>query len=230
MTVGFDRFLRLAWLDTALQLAAADIGTDAARAQLEDVLQPEIGGKRSQVETARLLQQIWLAPDRAVQPSRDHALSLYREGQDPLVLHWGMTMAVYPFFATVAETVGRQLRLHGSFSLPTVLQRVEERYGARPTVQRAARRAVQSVVEWGTLFRRADGSYVGGPKRRIVAPTTAWTVATTLLSSGATAAPIDKLHDAPALFPFELSPLHALPSTNLYDVIRQGGGMEVAAL
>ena len=138
MTVGFDRFLRLAWLDEALYLAASDAEVDVARASLEGVVGQELSGKRSQVETARLLQQIWLAPDKAVRPSRDHALSLHRQGGDPLILHWGMAMAVYPFFATVAETAGRQLRLHGSFSLPTLLQRVEERYGARPTVQRAA--------------------------------------------------------------------------------------------
>ena len=57
---------------------------------------------------------------------RDDALELYEEISDSerIVLHWGMTSAVYPF-VLVAETVGRLLRFQETFTVSQVRERVE---------------------------------------------------------------------------------------------------------
>ena len=139
-------------------------------------------------------------------------------------------MAVYPFFGTAADAMGRQLRLRPSFSAPTVLGRVAETYGDRPTVRRAGQRALQNVVDWGALYRRADGEYVGAEPRPVSPRVSAWLVAAALLSKRTEASPLDALQSEPALFPFELVPPVRLDPTPLYDVVRQGGGVDVAVL
>ena len=45
---------------------------------------------------------------------------------DHLAVHWGMTIAVYPFVGVVAETVGRLLRLQGSCAAGQVQRLVRE--------------------------------------------------------------------------------------------------------
>ena len=57
MTIGFDRFLRSAWLDRALQLAAAEMAPESAREQLEEALSSEVNGDRARTVIARFLLQ-----------------------------------------------------------------------------------------------------------------------------------------------------------------------------
>src|SRR5205807_3397044 len=49
-------------------------------------------------------------------PPRDDGLDHFRRlaVDDHLAVHWGMSMAAYPFFGTVAEATGRLIRLQGS--------------------------------------------------------------------------------------------------------------------
>ena len=68
-----------------------------------------------------------------------------------LAVHWGMVMAVYPFWSGVAVQVGRILRLQGSVAAAHVQRRIREQYGERETVSRAARRVLRSYLDWGVL-------------------------------------------------------------------------------
>lgn len=231
MTVGFNRFVRAEWMDSALALASDDVKLDSVRALLQDDLRRELAGEHSRTETVRVLRQIWHAPGSRLTALRDAAVELARAGNDdPVVLHWGMTMAVYPFFGAVGEAVGRQIRLQESVAAPTVLRRVAESYGDRETVSRAAQRVLQSTVEWGVLQRRASGEYVAAPKRKVTLEASAWLVAAALNARRVEAALLEDLHAEPKLFPFDLGPVVQLPDLDLYNIVRQGGGLDVAVL
>ena len=68
-----------------------------------------------------------------------------------MLVHWCMCMAVYPFFGTVADAVGRLLRLQGTAGAAQVQRRLRERFGERETVARAARRILRAYIDWGVL-------------------------------------------------------------------------------
>jgi len=69
--------------------------------------------------------------------------------QDHIAVHWGMIMAVYPFWSAVARQMGRLLRLQGA--AVHVQRRVREQYGEIDTVSRAARRVLRTYLDWGVL-------------------------------------------------------------------------------
>ena len=125
-----------------------------------------------------------------------------------LAVHWGMTMAAYPFWNAVAAQVGRLLRLQGVATAAQVNRRVREQYGERPTVTRATQRVVRSFVDWGVLAdTETRGQYVAGeqcPVRTL--PLVAWLAEAALhVREGDSAAPVQELLGQPGLFPFRMS-------------------------
>ena len=205
MRIGFDRFLRRAWLDQARDLASAGVDVQRARTQLMASLADEIIGEESRQKTVRRLSQIWLDPTKKLRPLRDDAVQLYRESyrRDAFPLHWGMTMAVYPFFGMAAETMGRLLRLQAEFTTAQVLRRVRASYGERPTVQRAVERVLQSLIEWNVLVRAGQEGIYRQERTWTVTEqaVTTWLLEASLHAAEKKTGQIDILIQTPALFP-----------------------------
>jgi hypothetical protein len=128
---------------------------------------------------------------------------------DHLAVHWGMTMAVYPFVGVIAEAVGRLLRLQGSCAAVQVQRRIREQLGERETVARAARRVLRCCIYWGVLQETAEkGVYYAVPVRSVTdKKLAAWLIEGRLLASGSHAAPLKAIVQSPALFPFIIGPL-----------------------
>ena len=153
-----------------------------------------------------------------------------------LAVHWGMTMAVYPFWNAVAAQVGRLLRLQGIATAAQVHRRVQEQYGERPTVARATQRAVRSFVDWGVLADTGTrGRYVAGEPCPVRTPAlAAWLAEAALhIRDGDPAAPVQELLGQPGLFPFRVSYVTArglAAESPRLDVAHQGLDTEVVML
>lgn len=153
-----------------------------------------------------------------------------------LAVHWGMTMATYPFWNAVAAQVGRLLRLQGVATAAQVLRRVQEQYGQRPTVARATQRVVRSFVDWGVLAdTETRGRYVAGDPCPVRAPAlVAWLAEAALhVRDGEPAAPVQELLGQPGLFPFRVSYVTArglAAESPRLDVAHQGLDTEVVML
>ena len=158
------------------------------------------------------------------------------ESTECLAVHWGMTMAVYPFWNAVATQVGRLLRLHGVATAAQVRRRVQEQYGERPTVARATRRVVRSFVDWGVLAdTETRGRYVAAEPCPVRAPAVvAWLAEAALhVRDGELGAPVQELLDQPGLFPFRVSYVTArglAGESPRLDVAHQGLDTEVVGL
>ena len=163
--IGFDRKIRLSWLDATVEWTAQGLSAAEARAQLERLLDGQVAGDgphSARGKTMTVLLHVWKAvPDAAV-PLRDDGLALLssRCGRDRLPLHWGMCLATYPFFRDVAATTGRLLALQGTAALSQIVRRMAESWGERSTLTRAVQRVVRSCVEWGVLVETGGrGTY-----------------------------------------------------------------------
>ena len=158
------------------------------------------------------------------------------ESTERLAVHWGMTMAVYPFWNAVATQVGRLLRLHGVATAAQVRRRVQEQYGERPTVARATRRVVRSFVDWGVLAdTETRGRYVAGEPRPVRAPAVvAWLAEAALhVRDSELGAPVQELLGQPGLFPFRVSYVTArglVGESPRLDMAHQGLDTEVVGL
>jgi len=163
--IGFDRLIRLRWLDRAALLAAelrdAEVLHQAVLAQLAG----ELPGAKARLNTASILTRIWWrTPDEQI-PLRDEALTQMRgcTPDERLLYHWGMCLLAYPLFRDVAATVGRLLRLQGVVRQAQVVSRISAAWGNRSTLDTAVPRIVRSFVDWGVLVVAEEkGAYLAG--------------------------------------------------------------------
>lgn len=238
--IGLDRLVRLEWLERTAYLVLAGNEAPAVKTVLQEELQGAFRSNYTKIrgsldKTITILMKIWVRPPRDLH-------SLQREGlkhlshlprEDHIAVHWGMAMAVYPFWGAIAAHVGRLLRLQGTVSHGQVRRRIMEQYGQRPTVKDAVRRVLRSMVDWGVLrdattqdAQRTDGTYVPGLSRTIGhVELIAWLAEAFLHAHAGGPKDLGTVLDSTSLFPFRLSPIptdHLVAASGRLDVLRHG--------
>lgn len=139
--------------------------------------------------------------------------------------------AIYPFFGTVANAVGRLLRLQGTAGAAQAQRTLRKRYGERETVARAARRILRVYFDWGVLEETDEkGFYRSAEKRAVDDISLAlWTIRAILFATGNLPRSASTLLRSPQLFPFELAlpSLTHLEACETFDIFRHGLDQEV---
>lgn len=216
--IGFSQRVRLEWLENTANLVLAGNDKGAINGALRELLENKVSvggravrGNREKIIT--ILTKVWLMVPNELESLRDEGLELVKRlpQRDHLTIHWGMVMAVYPFWAGVAVQVGRLLKLQGSAAAAHVQRRVREQYGERETVSRAARRVLRSYMDWGVLQdTEINGVYKAGPPFTVDDPRLiAWLVEASLYTRANGSAPLKDLINGPCFFPFQITPIHA---------------------
>ena len=240
--IGIDRLVRLAWLERTSSLVLAGNTPSDTKAILQndlcDAFQSGKMAKRGSLDkTITILMKVWLTTPRELAALRAAGLELLKQlpRPDRMVIHWGMVMAVYPFWASVADQVGRLIKLQGSVVASQVQRRMREQYGERETVLRRTRYVLRSFVDWGVLRQKDKaGVYEQLPAITIAdKEILAWLIEAALISR--TNGPIDlkSLLGSSSLFPFSLSRISAeelLSKSSRLDVIRHDLDEELVLL
>ena len=214
-TIGFDRKIRLSWLDATADWAAQGLSAVAIRTRLDRLLDGEVAGKgphSARGKNMTVLMHVWvLVPETLVQ-LRNEALNLLdaRSCRERLPLHWGMCLATYPFFRDVTETTGRLLALQGRAALSQIVRRTTESWGSRSTVARATQRVVRSFVAWDVLGETHErGVFVPATKAEVTdSAVAAWLLEAGLVNSDQREQPLSGLTNAAFFFPFNLRTSH----------------------
>jgi hypothetical protein len=241
MQIGFTQRMQLRWLDRTAGLLLAGSLPAEIKVALTDLLKDQLSingtaERGSREKTVTILLKTWVTVPRHLQSFRDEGLEHFRRlpAKDHLPVHWGMAMAVYPFFSVVAETVGRLLKLQGSAAAVQIQRRIRELLGERETVSRATRRILRTLIDWGVLTdAQGKGIYEQTARHQIKDPQlAAWLVEAVLLASGSASIEMDVVLQSPALFPFELPRITGrdFESMNRLEMCRQGGDMLTLAV
>ena len=213
--VGFSQRVRLEWLDKTANLILA--GND--QLDIQDALQElladkvSIGGRSvrgNREKTITILMKIWLNVPHGLEGLRDEGLNMLRDARanHRVAIHWGMALAVYPFWGEVAAQVGRLLRLQADLTAEQVQRRIKERYGDRQTVSRATRRVLRSFIDWDVLDdTERRGRYARGGQHSIADEAMIGWLAESVLRSRVGSTTARSLLDDPAIFPFRLAHL-----------------------
>jgi hypothetical protein len=231
--IGFSQRVRLEWFEHAARLVSAGNAPAEIEAALQDVLSDKlsVGGtaeRGNREKVISILLKIWVRPPGDIEPLRDDGLKLLQDLPDAqhVAVHWGLSMAVYPFWGAVAETTGRLLRLQGTAAASQVQRRVKESYGERETVARAARRVLRSFHDWGVLDETGTkGIYEGKKPISLGEPSAiAWMMEAFLRSKPDGRAPPEAILESPAFFPFQISPSGgaAIGTNPRLDIVRHG--------
>ena len=215
MSVGLSQRIRLEWLDRTAALAREGNGRAAVHETLEELLADELSvgsntRRNSRAKTIIILLKIWLdgPPQVAALRGAGQALLQTLPSADRSAIHWGMMMAVYPFWGAVATSVGRLLRLQGAASAGQVRRRMRELYGDRETVSRATNRVLRSCVDWEVLAdAKSRGVYEPNMSLEIVSPKLAAWLAEALVTGHLNSASPTHLLNHPSLFPFRVPPM-----------------------
>ncbi len=238
MQIGFSQRIQLPWLEYTAGL----VKTGKSRDEINDALQDHLSDKLSiggsavrgnREKAITILLKIWQCPPDELVALRDEGLRLLARipSDQHIAVHWGMSMAVYPFFASVAATVGKLLRLQQDVSTAQVQRRIREQLGERETVARAARRIYRSFIDWGVLVETGKkGTYIKA--RPVViddASMAGWLAETILRAKGNGWATVASLASHPAAFPFRTSLLSAADLSQRVGVetMRQGVDQEM---
>lgn len=240
--IGLDRLIRLAWLQQTANLVLAGNDRNAIKAFLQEHLQDQLPASNKAVrgsvdKTITILMKIW-----ANAPSE--LGSLHRDGlrllqvlprTEHVAVHWGMIMAVYPFWGSVAASVGRLLKVQGSAVASQVQRRVREQYGERETVSRRVRYLLRSFVDWGVLKEEPGrGIYTQGVLQAVDKPQlVAWLTEAFLHANPNGSLPLNTVLDATSLFPFRLVHLsadHLMRISKRLDVLRHGFDQDLVML
>ena len=236
--IGFSQRIRLEWLEYTANLVLAGNSREEIVAALSERLkdklsvgnQPERGNRDKAIT---ILTNVWVTVPPELQSLRDQGLDYLRrrDPSDRVLVHWCMCMAVYPFFGTVADAVGRLLRLQGTAGAAQVQRRLRERFGERETVARAARRLLRAYIDWGVLQETDEkGLYRGTAKRTIDDPSLAvWTIKARLFAVGDSPRSAPALLRGPHLFPFDMAlpSMGDLEACEALEISRHGFDQEV---
>jgi len=239
--IGFSQRIRLEWLEKTARLFLAGNTREEIETELQDFLQdklsigsnPERGARE---KTITILMKIWVSVPKPLEAFHKEGLEFLKKlpPEDRLAVHWGMAMAVYPFFANVAEQVGRLLRLQESFTLAQIQRRIREQLGERETVARAARRILSSFVDWELLERSAKrGNYKGTSLRPVTyRRLVTWLIESVLLSSNSASGSLKSIAQASSLFPFRVNSLNTndLKENERLELYRQSLDEDIVTL
>ncbi len=151
--IGFDRYVPRHWLDVALAVAVGE----TERTAVVSLLAEEIVGVEARSKTMIILNRMWLSPHPSLMDFAAAGVAICQTERDidRLPLHWGMALASHPFFAIVAETVGKLLRLNGEVTSLQINRRLKEQLGDRASILRATEAVLQTLLQWGAI-READ--------------------------------------------------------------------------
>lgn len=211
-TVGFDRKLELAWLERAASLVLVGTSPTGGKRLLHDLLTEsgEERGAEGRDKTVRLLIRIWFEPRDELRALRDDGLTHFERlpAAEHLPIHWGMTIAAYPFFGQVGAAAGRLLELQGSAGAAQVQRRMQELLGDRQFVARPTRHALRTMVTWGVLRdTETKGTYAAGNRVPVDEALAPWLLEALMRAQLKETAHFRSLLQDPALFPFVLPPV-----------------------
>ena len=236
--IGFSQRIHLDWLEYTANLVLAGNPREEIVAALGERLkeklsvgnQPERGNRDKAVT---ILTKVWVTIPRELQSFRDEGLGHLqcRSPSDRMLVHWCMCMAVYPFFGTVADVVGRLLRLQGTAGAAQVQRRLRERFGERETVARAARRILRAYIDWGVLVETDEQGLYRTAAKRVIddAPLAVWAIKAMLFASGDNPRSASTLLHGPQLFPFDvvLPSVMEVEACEALETFRHGLDQEV---
>jgi hypothetical protein len=212
--IAFRRKVRAVWLDQGMALAAQDLPWPKAKRVLAEAISKQNPGPETIRKVLEHIRRIWFEPPDDSEALRTAGLSIYRAHDRHatcILLNWGMAIAAYRFVGSVAETLGRLLKLQNEAHRADIQRRLREQHGDRDFVSRITRYDVSSFLDWGVIAEtNKAGVYLPGkqihPRN---AEQLAWLAEAVLISRGEAQMPFSQLCHHPILFPVKLDTFNA---------------------
>ncbi|MDM8536083.1 hypothetical protein QUF70_04955 [Desulfobacterales bacterium HSG17] len=203
--IGFDRFIKLEWLEETARLVDKGHTTPDINSWLENSLENQIQGKDSRRKTRNVLTGVWSGVPVDIIPFRDDGLKLLKKlkPKEILAVHWCMSIAAYPFFAFVTRQIGRLNKLQTEISSNQIQRRVVEHYGDTQSIHRAVARLIQSLCDWNVLESKNKSLYNAIPSISTKdSSLLSWAIEAVFYAQSSSCLPFQQIINDPCWFPF----------------------------
>ena len=226
--IGFNRTIKLKWLNAAANLRSQTDDPVALREELEEILLQDMSGVEARRKTIDVLVNIWLKSADISRTLNTKALELLPEVSEPqrIWLHYGLTLSYYPFFRQCTALIGQISRVQDKVTRQLVKNRLAGDLGHLGSLNRAAERVMASLLDWDILSDLGRNEYKAEVSRLAIEykDVEAWLLACALDAHPADELPFSDLLNLPELFPFQFSiTLDDLRHRKEFSVQRQGG-------
>jgi hypothetical protein len=232
--IGFSRTITLDWLDATATLCLDRVEYAEIRKRLAQLVQNRLTGKDAQRKTIDVLTAIWIRTDPKFYPLRDRALHLFQAATssvDRLWLHYGMTLAAYPFFRSCAAAIGQTGRLEDTITRQIIKVRLIAEMGHLGGMDRSVERVMASLKEWSLLVPIEGRGVYRLQMNKFGASSydyEVWLLACALYAHPSTQLPFPDLLRLAELFPFRFTvSTDHIRSSTMFEIDLQGGGLEM---
>lgn len=230
--IGFDRFIQLAWVASALRVRAGKADLD----ELIALLDGSGLGKEALAKTQTKLNALVLEPRPDLVDFIGRGARLFAGASTPADVApfaWGAALAAYPYFGRVAEFTGRLTSIQGDCSVAEVHRRMSEVYGDREVTKRATQAVLQTQANWGAVARVEKGKRLVRLAARGLTDqrTVAWLIEAALRYQGKAMA-LATLQSTAVLYPFLLDlPLaFVISNSEALELRSEGPSQQFVAL
>lgn len=230
--IGFDRFIRLEWVEVALRVRAGTDSMDELNAQLTAAGL----GREAQAKTRTKLNALALEPRPDLVDFIDRGVRLFGSAgsaADVAPFAWGAALAAYPYFGKVAEFTGRLTSIQGDCSVAEVHRRISETYGDREVTKRATQAVLQTQANWGAIARVERGKRLVRLVARVLTDqrAVAWLVEAALRYQGRAMA-VATMKSTAVLYPFVLDqPLaYVVANSEVLELRSEGPSQQFVSL
>jgi hypothetical protein len=203
-TVGFNRKIRLSYLDFAWQQILAT--GDASTAMLDTMMAADIHGANRRAKAVDEVRELFTTP--STRQLVKCAAELCREKQldpdDRLAVYWSLFLPAFPFARQAWAVMGRFGKLGPQFSSRAYSQRLSEVYGGGRAVAISIEEVLGMTRDWGVVIMDKPGFYHLAPQRSISKATQRLLLTALCLTSDPPVYALSHFPDELALFPFKL--------------------------
>ncbi len=230
--VGFNRNVRLDWLNAAAGIYAEGANTAEARARLEAIVGQDIASAENRRKAVDILVNIWgkaTAPREALRASAIALFQASSTGSDRICLHYGMALGYYSFFRETAAAIGALCRYEAAVTPAMIKQRLYSDRGQLGSLEKAVERVMFSMRNWGILAEVRRYAYSpASPISTTSEDLQCWLLACALWAHPAEEIPFTDLVRLPELFPFRFAVgVDNLRGQPWFGVQRQGIGWDM---
>lgn len=202
--VGFDQKVLLHHLDFTANHTKKYSRKDMYEV-LDGYLRNDITGAKSRKNAVTMLMKIWYVIDKDLIEIRDRVLEVLPvlTKEERVFIHWGMTLAAYPFFKDAVHELGKLFQLQDTVPSAVIGKRMKEEYGDRRRVEVATSAVLMSIKAWGIILPAKKRSYQLPDKVFISNPVLQVFIVQIMLHVlDNTALQLDIMQNHPMLFPF----------------------------
>jgi hypothetical protein len=158
-----DRALTVDLLDVALRIATEHRDDQAGRQLLGVALRDLVTPQEAENKTKKVLTRVWVAPPTNARPMI--GLAMHQDQfDDRRALHYGALLATFPFFGSIAATVGRQIHIDGAADRRTVKTHARVTFGEREFIDAGASKSLRTMRNLDLLDGLRDGPYYVGAR------------------------------------------------------------------